>query len=122
MQNVWKGLIIGAVAGAGVGIVLDGIYGSGRIGRELAIQGRARLADAHLGDRAQHAASDLADSVRSDLVPAAKEAVAATTSSVRSDLAPAAKDALVSAGESLRSELAPAVDAVSEAVQDKVRG
>jgi hypothetical protein len=29
MRNIWKGLFVGAVAGACIGLVLDAIYGAG---------------------------------------------------------------------------------------------
>jgi len=103
MQNVWKGLIVGACTGAGVGLLTDALYGGGRIGRDLAEQGRDKLADAHLGARAHDAAAEVASSVRSDLAPAAKEALASATKSVTNDFG-------------------PAVDAAAKAVRDRVAG
>ncbi len=94
MKNVWKGLIIGASTGAVIGVVLDGLYGGGRIGRELADQGRERLASAHLGARAHDAVADLAEVLQSDVAPAARDALTATSEAVRSDIAPRIDQAL----------------------------
>jgi hypothetical protein len=101
MKNLWKGLIVGACTGAGIGLVADALAKSGQVGHDLAVQGRDKLADAHLGARAQDVASDVADSVRSDLAPAAKVALASATKTVKEDVA-------------------PKIDAAAKAVREKV--
>lgn len=114
MKNVWRGLVVGALTGAGVGLVLDALDRSGRIGRELAEQGRDKLAEAHLGARAHDAATDLADSVRSDLAPAAKDALASATKTVKEEVGPRV--------DTVKDVVGPKVDAAARAVRDKAGG
>ena len=63
MRNVWKGMILGALAGAGVGLTVDGLevlgvrsrHLSGQAlsgAKDLAADGRHAVHDAHLPDRA----------------------------------------------------------------------
>jgi hypothetical protein len=114
MKNVWRGLVVGALTGAGVGLVLDGLERSGRVGRELAEQGRDKLAEAHLGTRAHDAATDIADSVRSDLAPAAKDALASATKTVKEEVGPKV--------DAARDAVGPKIDAATRAVRDKAGG
>jgi hypothetical protein len=71
MRNIWKGMVLGALAGAGVGVGLDALEALGREGRtiarqaagsarDLAADGRDAIVDAHLGERV----IDLTDSAR----------------------------------------------------------
>jgi hypothetical protein len=118
MNNVWKGLAVGAVVGAVIGLVLDLLRGAGKGAAavaELAREhgpdviaavasatgaGAERLRDADLPDklrRAAHtaAASDTAHTIRD----AANSAVAATTAAAK-NIAAAASDATESAHQS----------------------
>jgi hypothetical protein len=64
MKNVWKGLILGALTGAGIGLILDVLEWLGRRGKELSIE--ARQEAQHLGAvaRARVEESDLPDTAR----------------------------------------------------------
>ena len=70
MKNVWKGLVIGALTGAGIGLLLDLLEALGRGGRKLSIQARdeaSHLATvAELPDRAMDVAHKVADRVTPD--------------------------------------------------------
>ena len=83
----------------------DALSGGGGFGRELAGRGRERLADAHLGDRAQLAATEVADVARSDLAPAAKDAVTAVTGKLRQGVLPDARHAVATAVDAVRAEV-----------------
>ena len=50
MKNVWKGLVIGAFTGAGVGLLVDILEAMGRSGQRLSAQ--ARVEAGHLGHAA----------------------------------------------------------------------
>jgi len=85
MKNVWKGLVIGALTGAGIGLLLDLLEALGRGGRKLSIQARdeashlatvaeLKVKDAELPDRAKDVAGKLADRVKdADLPDRAKD-------------------------------------------------
>ena len=63
MKNVWKGLIIGALTGAGIGLIVDLLEALGRRSKQLSVDAReeashlgtvakAKIQDAELPDRA----------------------------------------------------------------------
>src|SRR5579859_512672 len=80
MRNIWKGLVVGALAGAAAGLAVDLLYGAGGqlaavtrgAGRRVpdaadwavAVTGEARrrLRDADLPDQVRALAQDIADS------------------------------------------------------------
>ena len=91
MKNVWKGLIIGAFTGAGVGLLVDILESMGRSGQRLSAQ--ARVEAGHLG----HVAGE---KVReADLPTKAKDASEKVVTTVRDaelpDKARQAADAVV---------------------------
>lgn len=69
MKNVWKGLTVGAFAGAAVGVVLDVFEGTGR--RAAAVSARAtkgaKKGATHLADIVEEKIDELPGRVR-DLV------------------------------------------------------
>lgn len=69
MKNVWKGMVVGALVGAG----LDAAASIGRGSSELAATAAHKLHDAELPDKARTALDDIA---HSDTVTRAKDAVA----------------------------------------------
>ena len=73
MHHVWKGFIVGATVGAGVGLLLDVLDRAGEAGRELADE--ARGAAQELATEARMRAPDVKDAAQS---------AASTLSSVRS--------------------------------------
>ena len=96
VQHVWKGFIVGATVGAGIGLLLDVMERAGEAGRELAEEARgaaqelateARMRAPDVKEAAQSAASTLADQA-TVAASKAKEAVSdrasSTMSSVRS--------------------------------------
>ena len=118
MNNVWKGLAVGAVVGAGIGLVLDLLRGARKgaaavadLAREhgpdviaavasAAGAGAERLRDADLPDKLRQAAhtaasSDTAQTIRD----AANNAMAATTAAAK-NVAATASDAAQAARES----------------------
>jgi len=75
MKNVWKGMVVGTVTGAGVGIVLDALERAGQRGGELsrraattvrdaADDGVTRVKDAHLPEKAKEIVDEAAAKVR----------------------------------------------------------
>jgi hypothetical protein len=80
MRNIWKGLFVGAIAGAAVGLAVDLIYGAGdqlaSAGREarrrapeaadwataVTAEARRKLRDADLPEQVRSLAQDIADS------------------------------------------------------------
>lgn len=105
MKNVWKGLVIGALTGAGVGLLLDLLEALGRGGRKLSIQARdeashlataaeLKVKDAELPDRAKEAAGKLADKVKdAELADRAQHAADVVSDKVRdTDVSDRAKD------------------------------
>jgi hypothetical protein len=80
MRNIWKGLFVGALAGAAVGLTVDLLYGAGgqlaAVSREagrrvpdaadwavaVTADARRRLRDADLPDQVRALAQDLVDS------------------------------------------------------------
>jgi hypothetical protein len=98
MKNVWKGLIVGALTGAGIGLLLDLLEALGRGGRRLSIQARdeavhlasvaeAKVKDAEVGERASHVAEVVADKVKdtdlSDLRDRAAQAAGTVADKVK---------------------------------------
>jgi hypothetical protein len=96
VQHIWKGFVIGATVGAGVGLLLDVLERAGEAGRELADEARgaaqelaseARMRAPEVRDAAQSAATTLADQA-TVAAAKAKDAVSdrasSTISSVRS--------------------------------------
>ena len=80
MKNVWKGLVVGALTGAGIGLVVDLLEALGQRGQRLSIQARGeaahlasvaetKLKDAELPDRARDAADKLVDKVKDAELP-----------------------------------------------------
>lgn len=80
MKNVWKGLIIGALTGAGIGLLLDLLEALGRGGRQLSRQAReeaahlasvteAKVKDADLPERAKHVAEAVVEKVKDADLP-----------------------------------------------------
>ena len=69
MKNVWKGLTVGAFAGAAVGVILDLFEGTGR--RAAAVSARAtkgaKKGATHLADIVEEKIDELPDRLR-DLV------------------------------------------------------
>ena len=65
MKNVWKGLTVGALAGAAVGVILDALEGTGR--RAVEVSARAKAGASHLADIVEEKLEDLPGRVR-DLV------------------------------------------------------
>lgn len=72
MKNVWKGLAVGAVVGAAVGMVNDGLARAGQKSAELgqvairnaedaAGRAKAKVADAELGDKLREVATKAHD-------------------------------------------------------------
>ncbi len=68
MKNVWKGLAVGAVVGAAVGMVNDGLASAGQKSAELgqmamrnaedaAGRAKAKVADAEVGDKIREVAT-----------------------------------------------------------------
>jgi hypothetical protein len=55
MKNVWKGLVVGAFTGAGIGLVLDLLEGGAQ---------KLAAAEGRVGDAVQEHAPDVAASVR----------------------------------------------------------
>lgn len=51
MKNVWKGLTVGAFAGAAVGVVLDALEGTRR--RAAEVSARTKTGARHLADRVE---------------------------------------------------------------------
>jgi len=56
MKNIWKGLLVGAFAGAGIGAIKDGLDGAGRQGAQLTHQAKAALVEADLPEKLRTAA------------------------------------------------------------------
>ena len=80
MKNVWKGLVIGAFTGAGVGLVVDILESAGRHGQRLSAQARDeaghlgrvagdRVHDADLPSKAKDVSEKLVMSVRDAELP-----------------------------------------------------
>ena len=69
MKNVWKGLTVGAFAGAAVGVILDALEGTGR--RAAAVSARAtkgaKKGATHLADIVEEKIEEIPGRVR-DLV------------------------------------------------------
>jgi hypothetical protein len=111
MRNLWKGLIVGAMAGAAVGLAVDVLYGAGdqlagatREARRRApdaaewaakvtADARRRLTQADLPDHVRSLAQDIADSdFARQIVDATAEAAATGRKAVRTALS-SARDA-----------------------------
>ncbi len=80
MKNVWKGLILGALTGAGIGLVVDLLDSLGRKGRRLSVQARdeashltgaveEKIRQSDLPERARDAADKLSDKVKDAELP-----------------------------------------------------
>ena len=114
MRNVWKGMLLGALAGAGIGLAVDALEALGAEGRalgsqgiagakDLAQEGRAAIKEAHLPDKARDLAAqgretlaeaELPDKVR-DLATQGREAIAdADLPDKARDLAAQGRDAV----------------------------
>lgn len=65
MKNVWKGLTVGAFAGAAVGVILDLFEGTGR--RAAAVSARATKGATHLADIVEEKIDEIPGRIR-DLV------------------------------------------------------
>lgn len=109
MRNIWKGLFVGAIAGAAAGLAMDLLYGAGdrltavtrEAGRRVpdaldwatavTEEARDRLRDADLPDQVRALAHDIADSdfgrqvvdVTAEAAAVGRRAVRDTLSSVR---------------------------------------
>lgn len=62
MKNVWKGLTVGAFAGAAVGVALDMLEGTGR--RAAEVSARAKTGATHLADLVEEKLEELPGRVR----------------------------------------------------------
>ncbi len=130
MRNVWKGMLLGALAGAGIGIAVDALEVLGQEGRALgsqglagarvlAVEGKEAVKDAHLRERATELAGHGRDAlVDAHLPERAREATARGRDAlVVADLPSKARDA---AGDVLgkATEVAGRSDVV-DAVNDR---
>ena len=105
MRNIWKGLFVGALAGAAVGLAVDLLYGAGgqlaAVSREagrrvpdaadwavaVTTDARRRLRDADLPDQVRALAQDMVDSeFGRQFVGATAEAAATGRRAVRDTL------------------------------------
>ena len=125
MKNVWKGLVVGALTGAGIGLVVDLLEALGERGQRLSVQARgeaahlatvaeAKLKDAELPDRARAAADSLVDKVKdAELPDRARGAADALAEKVKdAELPDAARDA----GDTVSATLHRVVDVASDKV------
>jgi len=80
MKNVWKGLVIGAFTGAGIGLLVDLLETMGRSGQRLSAQARGeashlghvageKVREADLPTRAKDASERLVSTVRDAELP-----------------------------------------------------
>ena len=70
MENIWKGLLVGAFAGAGIGAIKDGLEGAGRKSAQLSHQAKAALVEADLPEKlrtATHGAQERLEEVSHSL-------------------------------------------------------
>ena len=65
MKNVWKGLTVGALVGAAVGVVLDLLEATGRGAAQ--VSARAKTGASHLAEIVEDKIEELPDKIR-DLV------------------------------------------------------
>jgi hypothetical protein len=106
MRNVWKGMMLGALAGAGIGLAVDALEALGREGRalgnqglagarDLAVEGSAAVKDAHLPERAAELAGQGRDALADAHLPerARDAAVQGRDALVSADLPARAREA-----------------------------
>ena len=69
MKNVWKGLTVGAFAGAAVGVILDVLEGTGRRAAAVSVRATrgAKKGATHLADMVEEKIDEIPGRVR-DLV------------------------------------------------------
>jgi hypothetical protein len=133
MRNVWKGMLLGALAGAGIGLAVDALEALGHEGRALgsqglasarglAAEGKEAVKDAHLPERAAELAGQGRDALADAHLPdRAREAAARGRDAIeQADLPSKARDV---AGDVVdkAAEVADrsgVIDAVKERVDD----
>ena len=98
MKNVWKGLVIGALTGAGIGFVLDLLEWLGRRGKELSTEAKEGAQNLGAAARASVEESDLPETARA--------------------AAERAKAAALSAKDKVSVKVADTVDEVTQRLQD----
>lgn len=136
MKNVWKGLVIGAFTGAGIGLLVDILESMGRSGRRLSAHARdeashlghvagEKVRDADLPSKAKDVSEKLVTSVRdAELPDKARHAADAVLDKVTdADLPHQAKDAAHQLASSLAdAELPGRVQQATSAAADAVGG
>jgi hypothetical protein len=98
MRNVWKGLVIGALTGAGIGFVLDLLEWLGRRGKEISIEAKEGAQNLSAAARTTVEESDLPEAARA--------------------AAERAKVAALSAKDKVSVKVADTVDEVTQRLQD----
>ena len=135
MKNVWKGLVVGALTGAGIGLVVDLLEALGQRGRRLSVQARGeashlatvaetKLKEAELPDRARGAADKLADKVKdAELPDRARDAADKLADKVKdAELPDRARDAADKLADKVKdAELPDAARDLGDTVSSKVQ-
>ncbi len=122
MRNVWKGLVIGAFAGAGIGIALDIARAVGRKAIEVGAQTREALRE-HAPDVAEALATraaDVAERVKQADIPGHLGEMAQHVA--ESPPARAVVEGAHAAGEAVRDATKRVADTVSDAMPEVRHG